>query len=95
MKTRSDGLRRGWRASARLLAALTMTLSVSACATLTRGATASTEPDSAICARWPDAGRPPIQIWPGDSDAEIDQKVDFLIVWEVECGIERRPPDER
>lgn len=80
-----------WRATARSLVALTMMLSASACATLTGGRSPASEPAglSPFCARWPDAARPPIEIWPGDSAEEQNQKIDLLIVWEVACGIER------
>lgn len=66
-----------------------MTLSASACATLTRAAQASETADSAFCARWPDKDRPPVWIEDGDSVREAEAKIDLLIVWEVACGIER------
>lgn len=65
-----------------------MMLSASACATLTaRRAPANS--DTAFCAHYPDAARPPVNIYDGDSVEEINQKVDLLIVWEVMCGVAR------
>lgn len=76
-----------WTKSARSLAALTMMLSASACATATAPIPASS--DNAFCARWPDAAHPPIAIYDGDGDVEANDKIDLLIVWEVMCGIAR------
>ena len=65
-----------------------MTLSASACETPTRGV--PTEPrESAFCARYPNKDHPPVWIEPGDSERETKGKIDLLILWEVECGIER------
>lgn len=76
--------------SAASLAILMMLLSASACATLTGARPANnSSAESTFCARWPDAAHPPVEIFPEDSSANADQKIDLLIVWENACNIDR------
>lgn len=89
--TKATRCAKRWTATARLLAALTMMLSASACGTLTGAPNPASDARlNPFCARWPDAAHPPVEIFDEDSSENADQKIDVLIVWEAACGIERR-----
>lgn len=66
-----------------------MTMSATACATLTRARPASEPARETFCGLYPDAAHPPIWIEQGDNEEEADAKIDLLIAWEVLCEIRR------
>lgn len=82
-KTSSGGSTR----RVRLIALLAMTLSATGCATDTPAIIPTTD-RGAFCERYFDADNPPIWIDDSDSQAEADAKIDLLIVWKKECGID-------
>lgn len=72
--------------SAKSIAAVMILMSAAGCVSDIRGARQRTILNS-LCALYPDADHPPVLIEASDSQAAIDEKIDFLIAWEVECRI--------
>lgn len=89
MKPRSNAFGRLLTVSGKSLAALTMMLSVNGCLTNTRDPIPLIPDPSAFCARYYDKDHPPVWIYQSDSPQEKEEKTDLILLWEVECSIDR------
>lgn len=83
MRTPSN---RRWKTSAKSIAAVMILMSATGCFKTTPDPNLQTILNS-LCAFYPDKEHPPVWIEEDDSKDEKEAKIDFLIAWEVECGI--------
>lgn len=75
------------KTSAKFIAAAMIAMSATGCFKTTQDPNRQTILNS-ICAFYPDKEHPPVWIEEDDPKSIKDEKIDFLIAWEVECGIE-------